>query len=158
MDGIPGITPAGAGKTQIQTTDRGKGQGSPPQVRGKLSPQRRIISSARITPAGAGKTSANSITRPSTEDHPRRCGENDCFAISSTDVSGSPPQVRGKHFVHPCYLSAPGITPAGAGKTADAAATAKRHRDHPRRCGENTKSMEEIAVSLGSPPQVRGKH
>ena len=30
-----GITPAGAGKTQIQTTDRGKGQGSPPQVRGK---------------------------------------------------------------------------------------------------------------------------
>ena len=29
--------------------------------------------------------------------------------------------------------------------------------DHPRRCGENTESMEEIAVSLGSPPQVRGK-
>ena len=49
------------------------------------------------------------------------------------------------------------ITPAGAGKTSLKPASTLSKVDHPRRCGENTKSMEEIAVSLGSPPQVRGK-
>ena len=77
------ITPAGAGKTiavnslrsQVRDHPRRCGEnsevtrmnvfnlGSPPQVRGKLNPQRRIISSARITPAGAGKTARVDTSR-----------------------------------------------------------------------------------------------
>ena len=30
-------------------------------------------------------------------------------------------------------------------------------RDHPRRCGENSIATNPPPVSLGSPPQVRGK-
>ena len=31
------------------------------------------------------------------------------------------------------------------------------HRDHPRRCGENSNWVDKTGETLGSPPQVRGK-
>ena len=50
-----------------------------------------------------------------------------------------------------------GITPAGAGKTKSSSVKLFAHRDHPRRCGENSPySLDRTAIS-GSPPQVRGK-
>ena len=51
----------------------------------------------------------------------------------------------------------PRITPAGAGKTSVAIGTGVRDWDHPRRCGENIASADEMNNALGSPPQVRGK-
>ena len=90
-------------------------------------------------------------------DHPRRCGENRLFFDFAQIHKGSPPQVRGK--LHPRFpdICKGRITPAGAGKTLSDVDRDGNKKDHPRRCGENTESMEEIAVSLGSPPQVRGK-
>ena len=91
-----------------------------------------------ITPAGAGKTSI--------------------LAFSAMVASGSPPQVRGKHRNCRQYAYQHGITPAGAGKTADCRQVRNLCEDHPRRCGENNISCAEKVNTLGSPPQVRGKH
>ena len=55
--------------------------------------------------------------------------------------AGSPPQVRGKLRLHRQEVTPIRITPAGAGKTAKAPATANLRWDHPRRCGENTKKI-----------------
>ena len=136
VDGIR-ITPAGAGKTlradpaERRYRDhprrcgensafvrfREKQVGSPPQVRGKHSHNKRGCVMARITPAGAGKTKTVRILEKQRRDHPRRCGENSVLYRRMYINSGSPPQVRGKH--EPCGNKAKrtGITPAGAGKT-----------------------------------------
>ena len=94
---VLGITPADAGKTDynvaffVQSRDHPRGcgenylaafqavreQGSPPQVRGKLSASAYHAAAAGITPAGAGKTCE--------------------VAVSACCIVGSPPQVRGKH-------------------------------------------------------------
>ena len=154
---IWGITPAGAGKTynfvawSIQLWDHprrcgeneiallvGRGSpGSPPQVRGKPNCGQCITWWLRITPAGAGKTFTAMIADYSTQDHPRRCGENQgrwgwrCRSI------GSPPQVRGKRKNRLIWKTAERITPAGAGKTIP--------------------QLVDAGMQLGSPPQVRGK-
>ena len=71
--------------------------GSPPQVRGKLSRIHPLLHFHRITPAGAGKTGRRQRTRGY--------------------YRGSPPQVRGKLFLCFPSFADTGITPAGAGKT-----------------------------------------
>ena len=49
------------------------------------------------------------------------------------------------------------ITPAGAGKTGICAVSSSAAWDHPRRCGENLGDRVNAVVTVGSPPQVRGK-
>ena len=134
------ITPAGAGKTFIvagfvrmhEDHPRRCGEneipclaaihatGSPPQVRGKL------IESAVLVGFS--------------QDHPRRCGENLAVCRIVTFRPGSPPQVRGKPVITYCGILTTGITPAGAGKTKTRLTAFPSVRDHPRRCGENTKT------------------
>ena len=111
------ITPAGAGKTFtfepivytaedhprrcgeniVQRHGIRRSAASPPQVRGKHCDAANCPEDCRITPAGAGKTLPTHTTRTYTQDHPRRCGENQMA------LQGAPLQA--------------GITPAGAGKT-----------------------------------------
>ena len=93
---VSGITPAGAGKTPALRSGfrinkdhpRRCGEnlrlfcgqyarkGSPPQVRGKHRLSKLFHRGYRITPAGAGKTAMLLSLRVTSEDHPRRCGEN----------------------------------------------------------------------------------
>ena len=153
----PGITPAGAGKTDgfsprtrgVRDHPRRCGEnvsprpnlsplsGSPPQVRGKLS-------------TGLNPCSPN-------WDHPRRCGENQPDRRQQYRPAGSPPQVRGKLLASEDLDELARITPAGAGKTRAVCRTAVFIRDHPRRCGENNMIQHLGLVYRGSPPQVRGK-
>ena len=93
----------------------------------------------------------------SSQDHPRRCGENSSILTSSLSQSGSPPQVRGKPDSKPTYTANDGITPAGAGKTQSFSCPRASVQDHPRRCGENLLLILSAFRVLGSPPQVRGK-
>ena len=171
------ITPAGAGKTQVKYVHplhladhpRRCGEnkhlffrhvgsvGSPPQVRGKQWRNKKMTSIERITPAGAGKTPLNRKLLIYSEDHPRRCGENDTRRNCGRKSPGSPPQVRGKLCEEIGCQCAHGITPAGAGKTVWKAASGRVHWDHPRRCGENWAFAPVAACMIGSPPQVRGK-
>ena len=112
-----GITPAGAGKTRVgrglplRPADHPRRcgensaisysmkveQGSPPQVRGKLSFRCFCAPRYGITPAGAGKTFNLPTQKTIYQDHPRRCGENS--PTTQTTISTTR------------------ITPAGAGKT-----------------------------------------
>ena len=155
-----GITPAGAGKTQTRQPDniltwdhpRRCGEnmlssplncivkGSPPQVRGKLLLSSALAVGQRITPAGAGKTDWRDFLTMQTKDHPRRCGENICAVLAIDKLRGSPPQVRGKRSASLKCLLSSRITPAGAGKTVAATSTERIASDHPRRCGENSRS------------------
>ncbi len=173
----PGITPAGAGKTEGEYLVRllkedhprrcgenikifqnlCKRPGSPPQVRGKQGCHTVKILSGGITPAGAGKTGHAHGVRHRHTDHPRRCGENAVKAANTGTHVGSPPQVRGKLIENYCLRLYHRITPAGAGKTTVTALKAERERDHPRRCGENMFTARNTCVPVGSPPQVRGK-
>ena len=92
------------------------------------------------------------------QDHPRRCGENNVPAGFLYSAVGSPPQVRGKRRRHQSSRVSPGITPAGAGKTVTYLHDVESAKDHPRRCGENKIALLVGRGSPGSPPQVRGKH
>ena len=127
-------------------------------MRGKLEGVVLIGQNLRITPAGAGKTKQFLERITSTQDHPRRCGENTAYKSSSSYHLGSPPQVRGKPNDETSISAHTGITPAGAGKTCFFIERTSSQRDHPRRCGENATADPSAVGLLGSPPQVRGKH
>ena len=90
-------------------------------------------------------------------DHPRRCGENGTVTEWTEGEMGSPPQVRGKRNITSTTAGTNGITPAGAGKTAQDRCFSAGYEDHPRRCGENFTELLAYRKSIGSPPQVRGK-
>ena len=152
--------------------------GSPPQVRGKLLSLQVLSVCTRITPAGAGKTKSPALLQFTPQDHPRRCGENSSslpYWLDSARITpagagktphcggvcvylkGSPPQVRGKLSSSISAQYSVRITPAGAGKTRIAHMGRRHSRDHPRRCGENGKTIVNAKWEVGSPPQVRGK-
>ena len=126
-------------------------------MRGKLGQKTPTVIIVGITPAGAGKTQLPECTINPNEDHPRRCGENVITCISGAGISGSPPQVRGKHYWAYFWAFAPGITPAGAGKTRSRSGHGGVWQDHPRGCGENSSSTASTISSRGSPPRMRGK-
>ena len=174
---INGITPAGAGKTDLQAMRFRKHEdhprrcgenqafplflacllGSPPQVRGKLVFCHGRLCAAGITPAGAGKTSRCRNISMFLKDHPRRCGENSLRKTGLQRRGGSPPQVRGKPSEKLTKSFIQRITPAGAGKTVLQCCIVRATADHPRRCGENFYPQRSMLGITGSPPQVRGK-
>ena len=134
-----------------------KNQGSPPRMRGKPTHTRQKARNVGITPADAGKTHIPLVFRDLCKDHPRGCGENRLFCGQYALKSGSPPRMRGKHTVYFMSSGKPRITPAGAGKTVGVEEKIALHKDHPRRCGENSILAFSAMVASGSPPQVRGK-
>ena len=93
-------------------------KGSPPPMRGKdlHRPRERILQG--ITPAYAGKSQPPSGQRPKWRDHPRLCGEKNCFFLMLHGVLGSPPPMRGKGNFSAAVRSGSRITPAYAGKSA----------------------------------------
>ena len=134
---IVGSPPAYAGKTVLKHIScfllrdhpRGCGEnfrpartarirrGSPPRMRGKR-----------------GRRNEHIVTDM---DHPRGCGENLVSPEQILHNIGSPPRMRGKHSVRVLLQQRVGITPADAGKTPLARASAICQEDHPRGCGEN---------------------
>ena len=110
-----------------------------------------------ITPAHAGKTTVLIKAEALPEDHPRACGENFCRRSSALLLPGSPPRMRGKHYLALYSCSFARITPAHAGKTLTLRRSWKAERDHPRACGENEPALSMPLLSLGSPPRMRGK-
>ena len=72
-------------------------------------------------------------------------------------MSGSPPHVRGKENVTGPELGRTRITPAYAGKSKSTFIGQSPAEDHPRVCGEKSKTKDTAAYTPGSPPHVRGK-
>ena len=152
-----GITPAGAGKTSQQVPVRLNSSDHPRRCGENDYFRQEDAMQGRITPAGAGKTRISLSQFSTARDHPRRCGENFIKPFLRFQEAGSPPQVRGKLSAPADTAPRDGITPAGAGKTIPLCPPLHKGKDHPRRCGENSSSVNGVLSFSGSPPQVRGK-
>ena len=112
---------------------------------------------ARITPAWAGKRSWAAAVARGHPDHPRMGGEKAPAAGHCSTDTGSPPRRRGKDIPIQLEGTAPGITPAWAGKRYSDSAGRNCTRDHPRMGGEKLSGTVHKIRRLGSPPHGRGK-
>ena len=157
-EGLHGITPARAGKTNHHSLPGHQITGSPPLVRERpaLIPCR--MPSQRITPARAGKTLLDEIIAEISEDHPRSCGKDRLPRRPDTGFSGSPPLVRERRDGQVLAELGHGITPARAGKTSSLASSSSRSQDHPRSCGKDPEPHHIGQCEPGSPPLVRERH
>ena len=72
----PGITPAGAGKTEEWKSKYEKEQDHPRRCGENCASVGSAGLEGGITPAGAGKTRVAAVLSAAFQDHPRRCGEN----------------------------------------------------------------------------------
>ena len=130
--------------------------GSPPRVRGTARAAGSQAQGHRITPACAGNSFRRQISRESSQDHPRVCGEQWPRSCKTRPGLGSPPRVRGT--VYPVADAAPRfpITPACAGNSPKNSKGESPAEDHPRVCGEQRWICTPPEVRSGSPPRVRG--
>ena len=112
--------------------------------------------SSGIIPAYAGSTGRTSGTCGRRRDHPRVCGEHGRLLRGQLYGLGSSPRMRGARFYMLPSNHPPGIIPAYAGSTGRQESTSRRSRDHPRVCGEHTRSPMWTYSSLGSSPRMRG--
>ena len=110
--------------------------GSPPRMRGKAARLCLFSFFLGIAPAYAGKRLASAVVPPSSEDHPRVCGEKNVKMLKSKWKLGSPPRMRGKAAGHPLRRVWLRITPACAGKRSLSWTQWRPQEDHPRMCGE----------------------
>ena len=111
-----GITPAYAGKREIENVSAPLFAGSPPPMRGKVLDLLEDLCAVGITPAYAGKSGLHDVLPVPAEDHPRLCGEKFVVSAFVRDFGGSPPPMRGKAAVGMYRREMWGITPAYAGK------------------------------------------
>ncbi len=171
-----GIIPACAGSTASAATasdprrdhprmcgehlvdgDRNRlGRGSSPHVRGARRPRQPGIRPNGIIPACAGSTQVRLRRRPWTEDHPRMCGEHRSGFNALFFLTGSSPHVRGARGRTSFPSRFQGIIPACAGSTGRGSCAWCPPRDHPRMCGEHSRSFPVTWTPQGSSPHVRG--
>ena len=126
-------------------------------MRGKVVRSEELPGVVGITPAYAGKSANTIADMPGDWDHPRACGEKGRQAWEKPVQRGSSPRMRGKVQQPQQRGSAPGITPAHAGKSCHVNKAGTRCKDHPRVCGEKSSSHRASSPVLGSPPRMRGK-
>ena len=87
------------GEHRLVMTMRPSTSGSPPRVRGaRDNPQLRTAPD-RITPACTGSTGDGPRAHAGRADHPRVYGEHTAAIPPAALAAGSPPRVRGAHFV-----------------------------------------------------------
>ena len=126
-------------------------------MRGKRCGRDRSLGMSRIIPAHAGQTQKRFVAAVDQADHPRACGANVRYGVTSAAASGSSPRMRGKHRRSPPAPTTAGIIPAHAGQTYVAAGDRGEQADHPRACGANGYGVVEHAPPIGSSPRMRGK-
>ena len=131
--------------------------GSPPRMRGKVTPSRCSWACIGITPAYAGKSPTAKQRGIPGRDHPRVCGEKPAHAQKLSHCEGSPPRMRGKGGQRVAKRTSLGITPAYAGKRKEPTGAPAGRRDHPRVCGEKPAVDGKKNPCRGSPPRMRGK-
>ena len=129
--------PRVCGEKHPSTAIRQRNTGSPPRVRGKVRVQAPVQEHRGITP--------------------RLCGEKNDWQRIKEAYTGSPPRMRGKDHFDVKGQFRCGITPAYAGKRHNDRNGQVTEKDHPRVCGEKSRSGLNLPRSWGSPPRMRGK-
>ena len=109
-----------------------------------------------IIPAYAGSTKRSGELGVLLGDHPRVCGEHRQNERNLRATAGSSPRMRGARPTSSWTIVRARIIPAYAGSTGRQESTSRRSRDHPRVCGEHTRSPMWTYSSLGSSPRMRG--
>ena len=174
--GLPGIIPALAGNTAVESCKvhvsqdhpRSRGEykqsqrpekaatGSSPLSRGILSEP--VVSDAPvgIIPALAGNTVPVLPVVVVLKDHPRSRGEYAASALFMSCCAGSSPLSRGIPFSATDAIKWPGIIPALAGNTRHAFLASLYIPDHPRSRGEYLTMLCYPVDTIGSSPLSRG--
>ena len=172
----PRISPAHAGNTIVHSPSRAPSgdqprtcgeyrgsrfpavcqSGSAPHMRGILGESRKINPKPRISPAHAGNTLASVRQCSTAEDQPRTCGEYDYYNTDCPGPVGSAPHLRGIPGLPGPHRRLEGISPAHAGNTARAAASARALADQPCTCGEYLTDPRVDFDDVGSAPHMRG--
>ena len=131
--------------------------GSSPLVRGQPASRARCRGARRIIPARAGPTVRFALGQTVSKDHPRSCGANRPDRRRGESMSGSSPLVRGQPQRHRRPRPVARIIPARAGPTNSNRSPRTDSTDHPRSCGANCDSGDQLALRRGSSPLVRGQ-
>ena len=131
-------------------------QGSSPRMRGTLVYRNFQTVGHGIIPAYAGNTAGSLQTAEKRRDHPRVCGEHKTSACLCALGMGSSPRMRGTRRSRRPRRPRSGIIPAYAGNTISSKASWTARRDHPRVCGEHTRSADLDSLPEGSSPRMRG--
>ena len=157
IGGIPEDHPRVCGEKYDRNLSTMPRRGSPPRVRGEVAQSSSSRSTFRITPACAGRRHGIFFRHPYAWDHPRVCGEKVAPFASVAVAGGSPPRVRGEVLYEFVVATLHGITPACAGRSVADVQRLERAQDHPRVCGEKSRSLYGLSWKRGSPPRVRGE-
>ena len=150
------VHPRVCGEQSSQRNLSGARTGSSPRVRGTAPPCRPSAARNRFIPACAGNSQGRHYATSRASVHPRVCGEQERCAKRAGLDNGSSPRVRGT-----AHAGGPGHTqgrfiPACAGNRPKWHTCSHPHSVHPRVCGEQLLTNEEIADIAGSSPRVRG--
>ena len=131
-------------------------QGSSPHMRGTLLAHGVECAITGIIPAYAGNTFIPRSINIFSQDHPRICGEHIAKNLTTGEVKGSSPHMRGTRIRPPEYARTLGIIPAYAGNTWTPSISPALPWDHPRICGEHSRGLRRMTVARGSSPHMRG--
>ncbi len=131
--------------------------GAPPRVRGRLDRMLHRHPGERSTPACAGTTAPGSSRPRRRWEHPRVCGDDAVTPSQARATTGAPPRVRGRQPRGPDGSPARRSTPACAGTTALRSGRRWRTGEHPRVCGDDSRTIALPFTPGGAPPRVRGR-
>ena len=110
--------------------------GSSPRMRGAVLEHFHGCLCERIIPAHAGSSDVYDCVLSDIVDHPRACGEQGSFVLTTPATAGSSPRMRGAgRFTWSVAWSAR-IIPAHAGSSRLLGHLYHAFKDHPRACGE----------------------
>ena len=115
--------------------------GSSPRMRGTQTVVYLKDVPTGIIPTHAGNTVFVQLMRGSNRDHPRACGEHFFQPVCTLGQEGSSPRMRGTHFAKLDIKLTPRIIPAHAGNTLVLSALEALQEDHPRACGEHSRTV-----------------
>ena len=152
-----GDHPRGCGEKSMSCWAGRPGTGSSPRVRGEGGQLFERTLQPGIIPAGAGRSFCSASWVAWTWDHPRGCGEKHTFYRAGRPRKGSSPRVRGEGVRVTGVGARPGIIPAGAGRRDGEGGFEAFGGDHPRGCGEKSRSSSVRVSEMGSSPRVRGE-
>ena len=173
---VPGLIPAGAGRTAGCAGDglaggahpRWRGEdstpgmrraaqwGSSPLARGGRGGSHWCPPGSGLIPAGAGRTHDVRGGHLAFPAHPRWRGEDEPAAVSVSRAKGSSPLARGGHQRCQGPMLLPGLIPAGAGRTTGGFGAGDGPWAHPRWRGEDFKRGLDVLKGWGSSPLARG--
>ncbi len=131
--------------------------GPSPRVWGKFQPLEPYHFAVRTIPTRVGKMICPQWQKTRTKDHPHACGENYPSQAVGPCALGPSPRVWGKfnEFFAADYYR--WTIPTRVGKICYAARVARRAKDHPHACGENSHATPSRLASRGPSPRVWGK-